>query len=65
MKEVDVIIGIIFIVLGAIVFSMNWGGIIRAFGLILVSAGVIIYIVAVDSIDETKTTEIKKKGMMK
>ena len=54
MKEVEVIIGIILIVVGAILFEMNWGNIIRAFGLILVSAGVIYYVVAVDSLDETK-----------
>ena len=59
MKEIEVIIGIILIVVGAILFEMNWGNIIRAFGLILVSAGVIIYVVAVDSIDETE----KKKRL--
>jgi len=59
MKEVEVIIGIILIVVGAILFEMNWGNIIRAFGLILVSAGVIYYVVAVDSLDETKK---KKKS---
>ena len=59
MKEVEVFIGIILIVVGAILFEMNWGSILRAFGLILVSAGVIIYVVAVDSIDETE----KKKRL--
>jgi uncharacterized membrane protein len=54
MKEIEVIIGIILIVVGAILFEMNWGNIISALGLILVSTGVIIYVVAVDSIDETE-----------
>jgi energy-converting hydrogenase Eha subunit C len=54
MKEVEVIIGIIFIVLGAILFSMHWGNITKLFGFVLMSAGVIIYVVAVDSIDEKK-----------
>ena len=54
MKEVEVIIGIILIVVGAILFEMNWGNFIRAFGLILVSAGVISYVVAVDSIEGKK-----------
>ena len=58
MKEIEVIIGIILIVVGAILFEMNWGNIISALGLILVSTGVIIYVVAVDSIDETE----KKKS---
>ena len=64
MKEIEVIIGIILIVVGVILFDMNWGDIIRAFGLILVSTGVIIYVVAVDSIDETRKV-LRKKGMVK
>jgi protein-S-isoprenylcysteine O-methyltransferase Ste14 len=59
MKEIEVLSAIILIIVGAIVYEMNWSSIIRAFGLILVSAGVIIYVVAVDSIDETK----KKKRL--
>ena len=54
MKELEVIIGIILIVVGAILFEINWGSIIRAFGLILVSAGVISYVVAIDSLDKTE-----------
>jgi drug/metabolite transporter (DMT)-like permease len=63
MKEIEVIIGIILIVVGGIVFEMgqnyveetvNWGNIIKLFGLVLVSVGVIIYVLVVDSIDETK-----------
>ena len=73
MKEVEIVIGIILIVVGGIVFemgqsyveeSMNWGNLIKLFGLVLVSVGVIIYVLVVDSIDETKK-EIKKKGMAK
>ena len=60
MKEAEVIIGIILIVVGVILFEMNWGTIIRAFGLILVATGVIIYVVAVDSIDQTKKTLRKR-----
>ena len=59
MKQVEVIIGIIFIVAGAIIFAMNWGNIIKLFGLVLLIAGVIIYVAVVDSIDEKK--EIKKR----
>ena len=59
MKEIEVIIGIILIVIGAILFEINWGNIIRAFGLILVSTGIITYVVAVDSLNETK----KKKRL--
>jgi hypothetical protein len=71
MKEVDVIIGIILIVVGGIVFEMgqncvgetvNWGNIIKLFGLVLVSVGIIIYVLVVDSIDEKK--EIKKKDIV-
>ena len=73
MKEVEIVIGIILIVVGGIVFemgqsyveeSMNWGNLIKLFGLVLVSVGVIIYVLVIDSIDETKK-EIKKKGMVK
>jgi Na+/serine symporter len=65
MKEVEVIIGIIFIVLGAILFSMNWGNIIKLFGFVLLSAGIIIYVLVVDSIDEKKEkNEIKKKDIV-
>ena len=73
MKEVEIVIGIILIVVGGIIFemgqsyaeeSMNWGNLIKLFGLVLVSVGVIIYVLVVDSIDETKK-EIKKKGMVK
>jgi drug/metabolite transporter (DMT)-like permease len=63
MKEIEVIIGIILIVVGGILFemgqnyveeAMNLGNIIKLFGLVLVSIGVIIYVLVVDSIDETK-----------
>ena len=54
MKELEVIIGIILIVVGAILFEMNWSSIIRAFGLVLVSAGVISYVLVVDSLDKTE-----------
>lgn len=73
MKEVEIVIGIILIVIGGIIFemgqsyteeSMNWGNLIKLFGLVLVSVGVVIYVLVVDSIDETKK-EIKKKGMAK
>jgi energy-converting hydrogenase Eha subunit C len=62
MKQAEVIIGIIFIVTGAILFAINWGIIIKLFGFVLLSAGVIIYVVAVDSLDEKK--EIKKKNIV-
>jgi drug/metabolite transporter (DMT)-like permease len=73
MKEVEIVIGIILIVVGGIIFemgqsytgeSMNLGNLIKLFGLVLVSVGVIIYVLVVDSIDETKK-EIKKKGTAK
>jgi drug/metabolite transporter (DMT)-like permease len=68
MKEIEAIIGIVLIVIGSIIFemgqnyvevSMNWGNLIKLFGLVLVSVGVIIYVLVVDSIDETK----KKKRL--
>jgi drug/metabolite transporter (DMT)-like permease len=74
MKEVEVIIGIILIIVGGIVFEMgqnyvedavNWGNIIKLFGLVLVSVGVTIYVLVVDSIEETKKKEIRTKGMLK
>jgi drug/metabolite transporter (DMT)-like permease len=74
MKEVEVIIGIILIVIGGIVFEMgqnyaeeavNWGNIIKLFGLVLVSVGVIIYVLVIDSIDETKKKEIRTKSTAK
>jgi drug/metabolite transporter (DMT)-like permease len=72
MKEVEVIIGIILIVVGCILFEMgqnyvedavNWGNIIKLFGLALMSVGVIFYILVVDSIDETKKKKNKKKDI--
>ena len=70
MKEIEVIIGIILIVVGGIVFemgqnyveeSMNWGNLIKLFGLVLVSVGVIIYVLVVDSIDETKKKRLIRR----
>lgn len=61
MKEIEVVIGIILIVVGAILFEMNCGNIVSALGLILVSAGIIIYVVAVDSIDETEKKKTLKR----
>lgn len=70
MKEIEVIIGIILIVLGGILFEMgqsyaeevvNWSNIIKLFGLFLVSAGVIIYVAVVDSIVEKEKKEVNKK----
>ena len=74
MKQVEVIIGIILIVVGGIVFEMgqnyveeavNWGNLIKLFGLVLVSVGIMIYVLVVDSIDETQKNEIRKKGIVK
>jgi hypothetical protein len=62
MKQVEIIIGIIFIVTGAILSAINWGNIMKLFGFFLLSTGVIIYVVAVDSLDEKK--EIKKKNIV-
>ncbi|VVB59125.1 Uncharacterised protein [uncultured archaeon] len=71
MKELDVIIGIILIVVGGIIFeigqnyveeTVNWGNIIKLFGLVFVSVGIFIYVLVVDSIDEKK--EIKKKDIV-
>ena len=71
MKEVEVIIGIILIVIGAILFemgqsyveeSMNWGSTIKLFGFVLQCAGVTICVFVVDSIGEKK--EIKKKDII-
>ena len=71
MKEVEVTIGIILIVVGAILFemgqsyveeSMSWGNTIKLFGFVLLSAGVIICVFIIDSIDEKK--EIKKKNIV-
>jgi drug/metabolite transporter (DMT)-like permease len=73
MKEVEVIIGIILIIVGCILFEMgqnyvkeavNWGNIIKLFGLALMSVGVIFYILVVDSIDETKKKKSKKKDVI-
>jgi uncharacterized membrane protein HdeD (DUF308 family) len=70
MKQVEVIIGIILIIVGGIVFEMgqnfveeaeNWGNLIKLFGLVLVSVGVIIYVLVVDSIDETKKKRLKRR----
>ncbi|MCX6671642.1 MAG: hypothetical protein NTX92_06960 [Euryarchaeota archaeon] len=73
MKEIEVIIGIILIVVGCILFEMgqnyveeavNWGTISKLLGLTLMSVGVIYYILAVDSIDETKKKKNKKKDVI-
>jgi hypothetical protein len=62
MNQVEVIIGIIFIVTGAILSAINWGNIIKLFGFVLLSAGVIIYVVVIDSLDEKK--EIKQRNIV-
>ena len=54
MKEVEVILGMILVVTGSIFFEMNWDTIITLFGLTLMCAGVVFYIMAIDSLDETK-----------
>ncbi|MCX6662574.1 MAG: hypothetical protein NTY91_08520 [Euryarchaeota archaeon] len=73
MKELEVLLGIILLVVGAIVFEMgptyaegsiSWVGILRVFGLVLLSAGVLLYVVAVDSLDEEKNTEMKAEDMV-
>jgi hypothetical protein len=73
MKEIEVIIGIILIVVGCILFEMgqnyveeavNWGTISKLLGLTLMSVGVIYYILVVDSIDETKKKKNKKKDVI-
>ncbi len=64
MKEVEVIIGIILIVTGAIFFDMNWGFLMKLVGLMLLIAGVFFYILAVDSLDEIKNKREKKEGRL-
>jgi hypothetical protein len=70
MKEIEVLIGIILIVVGGILFEMgqnyaeeavNGGNITTLFGLVLVSAGVIVYVLVVDSLDETKKKRDEKE----
>jgi uncharacterized membrane protein YdjX (TVP38/TMEM64 family) len=60
MKEVEVIIGIILIVTGAILFEMKWGTLVTLFGLVLLCAGVFFYVLAVDSLDELKNKKESK-----
>jgi uncharacterized membrane protein HdeD (DUF308 family) len=54
MKEVEVIIGIILIICGAILFEMNKGTLTTVIGILLISTGVIFYIRSVDTLDKTK-----------
>jgi len=60
MKEVEVTIGIILIVIGALLFEMNGGTLITMFGLTLMSIGVMLYILVVDSLDKTKKKKMKR-----
>jgi uncharacterized membrane protein HdeD (DUF308 family) len=54
MKEVEVLIGIILIICGAILFEMNKGTLTTVIGILLISTGVIFYIRSVDTLDKTK-----------
>ena len=54
MKEVEVLIGIILIICGAILFEMNKGTLTTFIGILLISTGVIFYIRSVDTLDKTK-----------
>lgn len=63
MKEVKVILGILFIILGAIIVSMNWNNIIKFLGLLLLCMGISIYVIAIDTMDGKKKKEIQKKDM--
>ncbi len=54
MKEVKVLIGIFFIVIGSIIFEMNFGTILSFFGLFLICSGIIFYVLVVDSLHKTK-----------
>lgn len=54
MKEVEVLIGIILIICGAILFEMNKGTLTTFIGILLISAGIIFYMRTVDNLDTTK-----------
>jgi len=54
MKEIKVLLGIFFIVIGSIIFEMNLNNILSLFGFLLVAAGVFIYVLVVDSLEKTK-----------
>ena len=54
MKEVEVLIGVILIICGAILFEMNKGTLTTFIGILLISTGVIFYIRSVDTLDKTK-----------
>ncbi len=61
MKEITIILGIMLIVVGDILFEMNWNAPSRVLGFVLVSIGVIMYLLIVDSLDDKKTKDVKKK----
>lgn len=72
MKELEVLLGVILLVVGAIVFEMGqnfledsiyWVSIMRILGLVLLCAGVIIYVIVVDSLDEKTEKEMKMKDI--
>ncbi len=61
MKEITIILGIMLIVVGDILFEMNWNAPSRVLGFVLVSIGVIMYLLIVDSLNDKKTKDNKKK----
>lgn len=54
MKEVKVLIGIVFMILGSIIFEMNFGNVLSIFGLFLICFGVCLYVLVVDSLEKKK-----------
>lgn len=54
MKELEIVIGVMLIITGAIVFELNWDLFSTVCGLIIMSVGVFFYLKAVDTLDETK-----------
>jgi multisubunit Na+/H+ antiporter MnhC subunit len=61
MKEVEVLIGILLIVTGAMIFETDHGVFGAMFGLMLLGAGAFLYLFAVDTLDESKNKGGRKK----
>jgi hypothetical protein len=61
MKEVEICSAILLIVTGAMVFESGFGLISALCGLLLLGAGVFLYLYAVENLDESSPKKHKKK----
>jgi|GEM_PF-4482686 len=54
MKEVEVLLGIMLVVIGSVFLEITGSIVMKFASLVLLSLGVMVYIITVDSLDKTK-----------